>query len=406
LVGRRRDPHIVHSRYREGLKNGDFRSALKEAVTLTKLCPKSSQAFAWAAASCLHLQMWRDAKNYATIALRLNPNELLALDVISHAATYLGQAETVRRYGSRALDIRAASVGDRPLFRPETPPPPPPSAETKRLNVISFSLYGANPKYCEVAVLNAHLQSEIYPYWTCRFYVDKSVPESVIVRLQDSGSEVIFVDGHEMSRWPGPMWRFSAHDDGLHRVIFRDADSMISQREAIAVNEWVDSGSLFHHIRDFGSHTELMLAGLWGCVAGALPSMEMAISRFLLGYTNSAHFADQYFLRSEVWPYVQGNLMSHDSVFGWRESKPLPDYFPYKGFHLGCVDGRKVSIDCALPEGINATWSIFDLVEGTERLIARYCGVVANGKVDAVLPRVYWEALVEGKMIVRVVQAE
>ena len=43
------------------------------------------------------------------------------------------------------------------------------------------------------------------------------------------------------------MWRFAALDDAaLHRILFRDADSVISEREGQAVQAWIDSGKLFH----------------------------------------------------------------------------------------------------------------------------------------------------------------
>jgi hypothetical protein len=70
------------------------------------------------------------------------------------------------------------------------------------------------------------------------------------------------------------MWRFAAYDDpNVDRVIFRDADSIISTREAGAVEEWVASGQAFHAMRDYGSHTDLLLAGMWGVARGALPPM-------------------------------------------------------------------------------------------------------------------------------------
>lgn len=408
LASRKRDPQIVHNRYQEAVKNGDYRSALKEAVTLTKISPKSSQsdALALEAAASLYLQKWREAKNAAVKALRQKPQNLLALDVISHAAAHTGDPDIVRKFGSRALDLRAASVESRALFDPRIALPPPPSGETQTQNIIAFSLFGANPKYCETAVLNSQLQPSIYPNWTCRFYVDQSVPDHVIGRLRENRSEIICVDGSEVAKWPGPMWRFAAHDDDVHRTIFRDADSLLSHREAIAVNEWIESGELFHHIRDFGSHTELMLAGLWGCVAGALPPMREAIKHYMVDYTKNVHFADQFFLRSEIWPHIRGQLASHDSVFGWRDSKPLPEDRPYEGFHVGCVEGQKISINCEQSDGTNVAWTIYVRVGDVDHFVGRYRAIVEGGKVHAILPRSYCAALVDGTMNIKVAQAE
>ena len=54
------------------------------------------------------------------------------------------------------------------------------------------------------------------------------------------------------------------NDPEAEYVIFRDADSVVSHREAEAVAEWIESGRLFHTMRDSGSHTALILAGMWG----------------------------------------------------------------------------------------------------------------------------------------------
>ena len=40
--------------------------------------------------------------------------------------------------------------------------------------VISFSLYGNDPKYCVGAIKNAKLAKYIYPDWVCRFKVKVS----------------------------------------------------------------------------------------------------------------------------------------------------------------------------------------------------------------------------------------
>ncbi len=43
------------------------------------------------------------------------------------------------------------------------------------MKIISFSLWGQNPKYLTGAIRNAVLVKQIYPDWVCRFYVDNKV---------------------------------------------------------------------------------------------------------------------------------------------------------------------------------------------------------------------------------------
>lgn len=60
-------------------------------------------------------------------------------------------------------------------------------------NIIAFSLFGANPRYCETSILNTELAKQVYPEWTCRFYVDDTVPVLVQQRLKEKGAQVVQV---------------------------------------------------------------------------------------------------------------------------------------------------------------------------------------------------------------------
>ena len=69
-------------------------------------------------------------------------------------------------------------------------------------------------------------------------------------------------DQHALS---GLMWRFLVLDDHeVDRFLIRDADSLISKREVAAIEAWQQSDKRFHLMRDYFSHTELLLAGMWG----------------------------------------------------------------------------------------------------------------------------------------------
>jgi len=51
--------------------------------------------------------------------------------------------------------------------------------------VISFSLWGNNPKYTVGAIENAKLALSIYPEWECKFYIGHSVPMNIVSQLVD-----------------------------------------------------------------------------------------------------------------------------------------------------------------------------------------------------------------------------
>jgi len=58
------------------------------------------------------------------------------------------------------------------------------------------------------------------------------------------------------------LWRFlPILDPSVAVMVSRDADSLVSEREADAVNEWIKSGTSLHVMRDHGLHCISMLAG-------------------------------------------------------------------------------------------------------------------------------------------------
>ena len=50
------------------------------------------------------------------------------------------------------------------------------------MNLITFSLFGDNPLYCQGAVENANTARVIYPEWTARFYVAKMFQKITLKR--------------------------------------------------------------------------------------------------------------------------------------------------------------------------------------------------------------------------------
>jgi hypothetical protein len=185
---------------------------------------------------------------------------------------------------------------------------------TRRRNVIAFSLFGSKRKYCEGAIRNAVAAHFLYPEWTCRFYIDESVPAEIVKRLHAEDAQIKRVGGLPAGLY-GTFWRFLVADDPLvDRYLVRDCDACLCLRERVAVEDWIASGRHFHVMRDGYTHTELILAGMWGGIRGALPALTEAIVDFgntaPLGRT-----ADQNFLRERIWPTVRQSALVHDSFF-------------------------------------------------------------------------------------------
>jgi hypothetical protein len=224
-------------------------------------------------------------------------------------------------------------------------------------NVIAYSLFGANPRYCEPAVENAVVTHEVFKGWTCRVYLDASVPEHVPRRLAEAGAQVIRMDGEKDRAVHPLMWRFLVVDDpSVKRFLIRDADALLSEREYAAVQAWVDSPRYFHLIRDYPSHTELILAGLWGGCTGIIKNIVPSMQAFETKNKESGRFIDQHFLRENVWPTLRKSVLCHDDLFGFHHAQPFPAHGPDRwetdSFHVGSnTSYQAIGNQIDLPEG-------------------------------------------------------
>lgn len=192
------------------------------------------------------------------------------------------------------------------------------------MKIISFSLWGDHMKYIGGALSNVEEAKLIYPDWVCRFYVDSSVPELAVEKLQSSGAEVIIVKSR--GSWDGLFWRFWAMDDpNANVVIIRDTDSIVSSRERAAVEDWLDSDFELHGMRDHLDHNVPIMGGMWGCknpskVFGG--NLTKKISDWINAQTIMKG-ADQEFLKNEIWADFRSQMLTHDRFMG-RAFK-LPD---------------------------------------------------------------------------------
>jgi hypothetical protein len=244
-------------------------------------------------------------------------------DVLTHNCGIFGDIVAARRFGTKSLELKHARYGagtERPIL-----PPVPPFRPDPIRNVIAFSLFGTKPRYVQPLLLSAELRLQLYPLWTIRIYVDNSVPEDLIKVFRSKGCQVELI---ENSALPGTFWRFLiAEDKKIDRFLVRDADSVLNIRERVAVDAWIASNRHFHVMRDFYSHSELILAGLWGSASGALGSMRTLIADWLnkrkaVVYNQTT--TDQIFLREKIWRIVQYSALVHDSAFDFGDKVDFP----------------------------------------------------------------------------------
>ena len=280
---------------------------------------------------------------WAEKVLALAPDDFVSLDMLASSLRFLKRFGEARAAGTRSLLLKEQAAL---LTAPPRPDwalaAPRPSAGMRRIgtlpNVMAFSLWGAQPRYLRGALRNVQQAPKVMPGWTLRFYVDATVPAGFLDLLRESGAEVVMHRGNKPASLRQRLaWRFLvANDPAVGYFLCRDADAVVSEREALAVNAWLDGGAHFHVVRDWWTHTDLMLAGLWGGVAGVLPSIKIMMRLYQSPALETRNI-DQWFLRDRVWPLVRHSVCVHDRLFSMPGAQPLPGPLPPAGSseHIG-----------------------------------------------------------------------
>jgi tetratricopeptide (TPR) repeat protein len=267
--------------------------------------------------------------------IAIDPGNVMAHDSLASSLSKLGRHDEAKRAGTRALELKDAMTRSvRHAIRVPAEGLARFLSHGPRINIISFSLWGANPRYLRGAMDNALQAPLVYPGWRLRYHVDNSVPRDLQDALAECGAEIV----HEPDDRPlreRLAWRFKvANDPHVGRFLVRDVDSVVNPREAWAVGAWLASDRWFHAMRDWWTHTDLMLAGMWGGVAGVLPNLAAMLQRYRSPTMETPNI-DQHFLGDQVWPLIRDHCLVHDRCFTPSGARPwaLPD--PPGDMHVG-----------------------------------------------------------------------
>ena len=306
------------------LRRGDPAKAIAWNDRAMDCLPSDADAAYNAIYARFMLRRWDDVVDRTKIAIAQHADNFLLHGILAASLGALGRLTEARAAGTQCLELKAATA-TAPAHDLSGTPVPPFDASAPAGNIIAFSLFGGAAKYIDGAILNARAAPFVYPGWTCRFYVDGSVPEPAIVALRQERAQIALVDGLPSQPY-GTFWRFLVSDDPqVDRYIVRDSDSLLNVRERVAVDAWLASGRHFHAMRDRFDHCDLVLAGLWGGVRGALPPMLPTIQawfghmRSVAGYTSN-----QDFLREALWPTICRGVLVHDSQFAFGDRCDFP----------------------------------------------------------------------------------
>lgn len=253
-----------------------------------------------------------------------------AYDALASSLSETGDLIRAKLFGTMALLEKDRALAER-YGRPKLKA----KKAGKKKQVISFTLFGSGPRYLRGALDNVIEARALYPEWKCRFYVDDSVDATFLEVLEEEGAEIVRDDSGNRDTRHLLTRRFLVADDPkVGRFMVRDCDSVVNPREAAAVAEWIESGLPFHVMRDWWTHTDLILAGMWGGIAGMIPGLSESLEGFIGEKPPSTNW-DQFFLRDQVWPAIRDHVFVHDRCYPSHRAQPFPTPTPAGKEHVG-----------------------------------------------------------------------
>ena len=260
-------------------------------------------------------------------------------DCLCDALHRQGFFEEAIEAGRAALEAKHRRFGGRdPIAAIPSGPPPPFNPANPAENVIAYTLWGNEPRYRVPLLESVRILPHLFPAWSMRVYYDTTVDHNYVTDLGKRGvqlRQMILPQGQPGHR--RLLWRFEAiRDPSVKRFLIRDADSLLNVKERVAVDAWLRSDCYFHAMRDWHTHTDLILAGMWGGVGGILPS-PTDLFRASTEWRMENDHIDQDILSDTVWPAIRRSILIHDSVFtGTLGSIPFPPYGALPaGQHIG-----------------------------------------------------------------------
>lgn len=220
------------------------------------------------------------------------------------------------------------------------------------MNYISFSLWGSDALYCDGMIANVLLAPQIYPDWRVRVYIAEDCPALPVLSTMDCELVImppyIGIDRSD-TRWvwrlehTAMFWRFFIIDELKEGdcVIFRDADSRLSHREAKVINHWLSTPYAACRIAENEAHhNSFVMSGMFGIKGGFLGGVKESIEEWIEFYKTLNHpwiFVDLEYNTNILGPIIQSQTIG----YGFGHQIPLPPLQNGECFIGEVIDGHK-----------------------------------------------------------------
>lgn len=211
----------------------------------------------------------------------------------------------------------------------------------RSLKVISFCLWGSEPRYTVGLIKNIELASIFYPDWVCWVYIHHLVSRDIFdFLLTCKNVKTITINTDEVVPTKFMLNRFlPILSFDVKCFISRDIDTRIQPREVLAVDEWLESNKTLHIMRDHPQHFPRILGGMYGIkCSDELSNFNWIDSINNFFTVNNNKKDDQDFLLAYIYSKFENERIVHDEIRKYEgfECKPFPIPFEKNGLFVGC----------------------------------------------------------------------
>lgn len=184
------------------------------------------------------------------------------------------------------------------------------------MKILSFSVFGDKEKYINGLLKNIDLRKKFYPDWSIFVYCDQRNHEILAkLPLERTVLRLVQPESHGAQ---GTCWRFLASkENGVSAIQFRDADSVFTKREQLAVEEWLHSPFDGHLMRDHPLHLSPIMAGMFGLKKQGIALLKQCMVSNYDPESAQRFGYDQDFLNFFLYPKIKRTSLVHSDFVGY-----------------------------------------------------------------------------------------